>query len=167
ELGRQQAEEAAKSLAALPNIDCIYTSPVLRALNTASIVGQAIGMAPVKNDELKERGQGILEGKNIPDYSEWRFDPSNQLEPWEDLKTRMFSFMKGAKGNVIVAVSHADPIAAACDSVDGKGESENAQARPANCHFSIIDFSSKEVIAKNADAMHQSLINLINNIQNK
>lgn len=45
----------------------IYTSPLLRAKQTAAIVGQALDLQPQENDLLKERDFGLLTGQKIAD----------------------------------------------------------------------------------------------------
>src|SRR5215211_568396 len=44
--GIQQAEAAAKRIAELPKVDAIYTSPLERARETATPIGQALGYRP-------------------------------------------------------------------------------------------------------------------------
>lgn len=55
------------------HFDAFYSSPIGRAMHTASIIGDAINMQPVPSDGLKERFYGWLEGKPLslfePDLS--------------------------------------------------------------------------------------------------
>ena len=51
--GREQARALAEQVAAEP-IAALYTSPLVRARETAEIVGAAIGLEPRSDDRLKE-----------------------------------------------------------------------------------------------------------------
>ena len=64
--GRQQAEALADALAGI-RFAALYCSPVLRAVQTAEIVGQRFGLMPQIVDGLREYDVGILEGRT---YSE-------------------------------------------------------------------------------------------------
>ena len=65
EKGRQQARALAAEL--LPaGITAIYTSPLLRAVQTAAILSEALGVGFEITDALREYDCGILEGKSDP-----------------------------------------------------------------------------------------------------
>jgi probable phosphoglycerate mutase len=64
--GREQARALADNLAGVA-FAALYCSPVLRAVQTAEIVGQRLGLAPQTADGLREWHTGILEGQG---YSE-------------------------------------------------------------------------------------------------
>jgi len=166
ELGERQATEASLKLAGASWIDNAYCSPVLRAVQTASIACSSLGLKPTIDFRITERGQGKREGMELLKDKEWTSDPKNEAESWESTKARMRSFMEDAKGRVILAVSHADPISAACDVVDGKGEAFHRATLPSNCHFSIIDFGNMKVIDKNADAIPESAISIAQRASN-
>ncbi|MDD4409746.1 MAG: histidine phosphatase family protein [Candidatus Pacebacteria bacterium] len=72
DLGRQQAGEMAKKLKDA-NIQVIYTSPLIRASETASIISRMININKVVTcNQLIERNFGILTGKltiDIPKYA--------------------------------------------------------------------------------------------------
>lgn len=61
ELGRTQARATGKALA-LSKIDTIYTSDLPRAVETARLIAEAIGVAPVESAALRERSVGELTG---------------------------------------------------------------------------------------------------------
>jgi probable phosphoglycerate mutase len=68
EQGRQQAQTLAAEL--LPAcIAAIYTSPLLRAVQTAEILSQALGVGFQVTDALREYDCGSLEGKS--DAATW------------------------------------------------------------------------------------------------
>ena len=160
ETGIAQAKTASKSIGALPKVDMVYTSPVLRTVQTAAIATSGLNVQSVVDDRLGERGMGSLEGMAVPNVpnEEWKFDPAYGLENWDSLKSRMLSFMNDAKGSIILAVSHGDPISAACDIMDLKGERFHVLSCPGNCHFSIIDFAKKKIIATDTASIPTELI---------
>ncbi|MDJ0685301.1 MAG: histidine phosphatase family protein [Alphaproteobacteria bacterium] len=70
-LGRRQAHEAAHQAVAL-DFAAIVTSPLLRAFETARIVGEAKGMRPIMQDSLREASFGDYEGATPGDwYADW------------------------------------------------------------------------------------------------
>jgi broad specificity phosphatase PhoE len=60
--GRAQAEALADDLADMP-FAALYCSPILRAAQTAQIVGQRLGLTPQVAPALREVDCGILEGR--------------------------------------------------------------------------------------------------------
>jgi broad specificity phosphatase PhoE len=66
-LGRIQAGMLLRKIRALGiKLDCIYTSPLARALKTAKIIDVGLGLGqPISLDLLVERDYGILTGKFI------------------------------------------------------------------------------------------------------
>ncbi len=63
ELGRQQAMQLAQAMAALP-VTRIYSSPLLRARQTAEILSAALGAPTEITDALREFDCGIAEGRS-------------------------------------------------------------------------------------------------------
>lgn len=159
EKGMAQAMKASEEIASLPKIDALYSSPVIRARQTAEIVGKRIGMDPVFDERLRERWFGLIEGKKEPDdNNEWKFNPKNQVLPWAELRKKMVSFVLEVPGNLVVAVSHGDNMSAICDWTDNKGERFHAPRCPRNCHFVIVDVSKGELIAHDVDEIPKDLI---------
>ena len=69
ELGRDQARNAAKAAVEMGlHFDKVYSSPLLRAFETAEIISDAMGLSePEKMDILIERDFGDMTGKMISD----------------------------------------------------------------------------------------------------
>ncbi len=69
DFGARQAHELAMTIKNNGlSFDCIYSSPLKRALETAKIISETIGgPSPLKEDLLIERDFGIISGKNIDD----------------------------------------------------------------------------------------------------
>jgi len=84
ETGRQQAREAGKKLAS-ENIDIIFSSHLSRAHETATIIGEEIGVSEIITDErLQERNMGKAEGvsytevqKQFPDMYQYDGKPAD------------------------------------------------------------------------------------------
>jgi broad specificity phosphatase PhoE len=121
ELGREQARQLAQAMAAVP-VARIYSSPLLRARQTAEILSAALG-APVEiTDALREFDCGIAEGRSDDEawsscrrvVDDWlgRGDPSSRVEGGEsftDIKARFVPFVErvvqerqGSRANVIL-----------------------------------------------------------------
>ena len=62
DLGRQQAEALAQSMADVPLI-AVYSSPIVRAAETAQIVAASKGLLVEMADALREPDCGIMEGR--------------------------------------------------------------------------------------------------------
>jgi broad specificity phosphatase PhoE len=61
ETGRWQSERLARRLAGWP-VDAIYSSDLLRASETATIVGRALNLTPILEAAFRERNGGIFQG---------------------------------------------------------------------------------------------------------
>jgi broad specificity phosphatase PhoE len=74
ETGREQARALAEQVAAQsPPIAALYTSPLVRAAETASIVGARVGLEPRPDDRLKEVDVGAWQDRLKDDVE--REDP--------------------------------------------------------------------------------------------
>ncbi|MGK9236537.1 histidine phosphatase family protein [Inquilinus limosus] len=88
-LGEVQAREAAPALAGC-GIRCIVASPQRRALRTAEIVAEVLGL-PVSTDPgLVERRWGVLEGRPIAERTEYFAAPEGG-ESWEAFRDRAWA----------------------------------------------------------------------------
>jgi broad specificity phosphatase PhoE len=67
--GREQARELAEA-AAGEDIAALYTSPLIRAAETARVVGERIGLEPRADDRLKEIDVGDWETRLKDDVAE-------------------------------------------------------------------------------------------------
>lgn len=74
--GRSQAHRAAKRLAGT-HFDVIYSSDLLRAFETAEIIGKAVGVTPVPTRDLREWHLGELEGQHSKELWESHFEIMN------------------------------------------------------------------------------------------
>ena len=82
--GRDQAFHAASSVG---TVDAVIASPQIRALETATIISEQIGVGPVQTvDDLRERNAGIWSGLTTEEieagYPGW-IDSGQRPEGWE------------------------------------------------------------------------------------
>jgi len=86
--GRRQAARLAQRLKPLP-LEAMYSSPLKRALQTASIIAESIGLEPIVNPSLIELDYGSWEGKTYAEvrakefetYRAWDADPGKLAPP--------------------------------------------------------------------------------------
>ena len=131
--GRQQVTDAAKQLKSI-SIDKVYASPVIRAMETAQIVCDALGMDYEVDERLYEIELGKLVGMNFEEVTTkygdlfLRFyaehDPvldSFGVEPFAAVKQRVKSLLDDAlekhEDSNVLMVTHLDPIKAALSTI--------------------------------------------------
>ncbi|GEM31798.1 bifunctional RNase H/acid phosphatase [Nocardia neocaledoniensis NBRC 108232] len=125
ELGRQQAERAAKMLAAKGDIAAVVTSPLQRARTTAEAAAAALDVPLRVLDGLIETDFGDWEGLTFAEaaqrdpqlHTDWLGDPSIPApggESFDQVRERVESVRRDLvalyPGQNIVVVSHVTPI---------------------------------------------------------
>lgn len=129
EKGREQVKNTALKLKNFP-VKIIYTSPLLRARESARIISGHFNLKPVVSYSLIEIGS-IFEGISLKEYKEkiqpFQFDEKNVKKGHESIKQireRMFKFLNAIKkrhtGKHIIVISHGDPIAVLKSVLDKK-----------------------------------------------
>ncbi len=125
EIGRMQAQCLARRLAD-EKIDCIYSSPLCRAMETARAVAATTGAPIIADERIIERDFGAFEGKSLEELMVsfkkelkiWEQSPYEHMvegaEPMPVLRERCASFLedlfaKNEKDNVLV-ISHSVPL---------------------------------------------------------
>jgi probable phosphoglycerate mutase len=124
--GRIQADRAGRFLAARP-VAALYSSPLLRARQTAAILSQYHPNAPVRRSsallEARTGYQGSPNSILKKGFSFYEPRHSATDETMQDIFDRMLRFMlrlvRHHAGEAVVAVSHADPIAVLRVGLDG------------------------------------------------
>lgn len=119
EVGRQQAMSLAARLTAIP-FEALYSSPLQRALETARLISEAVGLQPVLDQRLVELDYGQWEGRTLAGIMEddaetfraWDAHPAQLAPPGGEsglkAQQRIVSFLdsmaaKHPHGNVLVA----------------------------------------------------------------
>jgi probable phosphoglycerate mutase len=130
EYGRQQVVDSAKQLIKNIAIGKVYTSPVIRTVETAQIICQILGTEYAIDERLYETEMGRLVGMNYEEittkhgdvltrfYSD--YDPvleSFGVEAFASVKHRIMSLLDDLlykhEGSNVLMVTHLDPIKAA------------------------------------------------------
>ena len=120
ELGRQQAQLIADKLVD-QKIRAIYTSPIERCLEEASIIGKTIRLYPNQKSELIESGtplQGLTKTALADLSPNYPYDIPAHIEGGgespDDIFARMNNFVNSlkstSKNSTYLLVSHGDPI---------------------------------------------------------
>ena len=116
-LGRKQVKWLADSMRGEP-WDVIYSSPSMRAFDTAGAVAAAIGIdedAIIKDRRLMERAYGEAEGLTLPEReAKWPEGEWPGLESWEEVAERTMKTLHAAAqdhpGKRILVVCHGGVI---------------------------------------------------------
>lgn len=98
--GREQARRAAEILRD-QNVERIVSSPLSRALETARIVGEAIGLEPTTDIRLIERHFGLFEGMTIDEVRQHRKDMRTFMNPVADIDGKHYPDNAETLGAVI------------------------------------------------------------------
>ncbi|MGQ0742809.1 MAG: histidine phosphatase family protein [Acidimicrobiales bacterium] len=133
EAGVGQAERAAEAISAATSVDAIYASPLERARQTAAPIAKATGVRVRTDKGLLEvdtgdwTGMSLAAARKLPEWKVvqgwpggFRFPGGESLvEMAARMTTTMERLRAAHPGEVVVAVSHADPIKAAVMSALG------------------------------------------------
>lgn len=131
--GRAEAEAAAARISQVPELSCVYSSPMERAKETAEPIAAAADLPVREHPGLNEcdfgdwTGRKLDELRRLPAWKRVQFHPSGFRFPggesFAEMQVRVSAAVEelaGAHcGEVIVAVSHADPIKAAAANAAG------------------------------------------------
>jgi probable phosphoglycerate mutase len=119
ETGRRQAKSVAERLKSIP-FEAFYSSPLLRALETARLISESVGLEPVPDPRLVELDYGQWEGRTLAEVIErdpeafhaWDANPAQLAPPGGEsgleAQQRVVSFLdfaaaKHPQGHVLVA----------------------------------------------------------------
>jgi broad specificity phosphatase PhoE len=155
DLGRRQAELTAQRLCAL-GTTALYTSPLLRALQTAKTIGERMGREPQLLPGVAEYDFGELAGLT---YAELRArfalrgvqSPTERVYPGEEGRehflqrvTEAFAgVIESHPGETVAVVSHGGPIALYCQRVLGMPYRRPMPFVIANCSLNLIAVSDE------------------------
>ncbi|GAA3459601.1 bifunctional RNase H/acid phosphatase [Saccharothrix longispora] len=125
EVGRGQAEAAARRLAKVGGVDVVVSSPLGRAAETARAVASGTGVEPTTHDGLIETDFGAWEGLTFTEAAErdpglhrrWLADPSVPAPGGESfdqvhrrVRRALTDVIAAHGGANVVLVSHVTPI---------------------------------------------------------
>ncbi len=113
--GKQQVEEVAQRLAVV-KIDAIFSSPLVRTMQTANIISKKLHVKVLKDERIIERNKGVLAGrlKKTQTEEELKLREQNPhalgMESEQEIYVRVLDFMKMLKekfpNKTILIVSH-------------------------------------------------------------
>lgn len=113
--GIEQAEECGRAFQKL-KIDCIVSSPLIRAVQTAEEIAKYVGVKEVIIDErLIERDYGLLSGSTLSFKEAFTVDDKDaNMEEWEIVSQRMLSCLYEYKSKQdiknVIMISHGAAI---------------------------------------------------------
>jgi ribonuclease H / adenosylcobalamin/alpha-ribazole phosphatase len=127
ERGRVQADDLARSLARF-RLDAVYTSPLMRAADTAAAIARAAGLVAVVEPALHESAYGAWEGltrakvlaRDPETLRRWEADPDvappGGGESLRATQQRVVAcvdaLVERHRGHTVVLVSHVGPVKA-------------------------------------------------------
>lgn len=154
--GLEQAACVARRLSREP-IDAVYSSPLVRAVDTASVIAEACECQPVADRRLMEAHFGDWEGMTVKEFTsawpdkvrEWIRDPLNTRPPGEgaetlaELQDRTMSALSDILGKFpggrVVVVGHGGSIRAMISNALGSDLSIYRRIRLDNCSISSLE----------------------------
>jgi probable phosphoglycerate mutase len=162
-IGREQAAGLAR---VLPRVNAVYASPLVRAFETASALGD-----PIADPDLVEMDQGYLEGlvatelgDRFPGVHEsWRADAANFRLPGGETLTEVITrgraaldriAARHAGGDVVAVVSHQLLLAAVLCSLRGEPLHRWRAHTQRNTAWAEVDWSVPPVVHAMDHAPH-------------
>lgn len=127
ERGREQVRATARILAAQPPVQALYSSDLIRTLETAEIIAQTLNLDIHMDARLRERHMGTWQGRlfdevraeNPGQVEAWRADPLGFRAPggetYREVAERIAAALDDIAarhpGQRVVAVTHGGPVA--------------------------------------------------------
>jgi len=160
DFGRSQAAAAAKALKVF-NPMALYSSPYVRAMQTAEIIGQQLELSVIETTRLREQGLSRWEGQVWKDIAAadpqiaqrrnsegWWFCPPGG-EPRLRVRHRMLAFISEMaerhKDATVVAVTHAGALYFLVHALIDKVPIGRTHIRTFNCGFSVVEADGERV----------------------
>lgn len=161
--GLRQAARVAERLEREPPIDAILSSPLSRALTTASIIGGRIGAVPTVVPELVEMDFGVLEGATLerviedhPALAERLLDADADDVAWPEGETRrgfnqrvsaaFLAILADYAAHRVVVVAHGGVIGAFLGGIQGLAPNDPAIYDVMNCSLTHLHVNPNETV---------------------
>jgi len=156
-LGIREAERLARRLSAM-KIDAIYSSPLGRAMQTASVIAAACHTEVHPEPELRERNMGIFQGltqkqieQRFPEEGKAYAEDQNYAIPNgesgpERAERSIHAFSEIAArhpGSTVVAVTHSGLLRGFLEWVMGITAGHRSRFRRDNASYNAFDFESE------------------------
>lgn len=139
-LGKKQAEEVAKELFKIKKeVDGLYCSRMLRAIETAEIVGKKISKKPIVWAGIEEFNTILWKRKYYhPKFWKHYFLQRKAIKSFDKL-------LEKNKGKVIVVVAHGNVIQALLFRKMGLSIKKAGMFHHMNCHISVARYKNKKL----------------------
>jgi broad specificity phosphatase PhoE len=113
-LGREQARRCAEGIAAGAGVDAVYTSPLVRARDTAQVIADTAGVPLTVDDRLIEVDYGPFEGLDREGaratygqpFTDWRADPFGSPVPGMEPLPAALERASAATADALEACEH-------------------------------------------------------------
>ncbi|MCL5427899.1 MAG: histidine phosphatase family protein [Candidatus Marsarchaeota archaeon] len=135
-LGREQAGRTAKELKKL-RLDALVSSPVLRARQTAGIIGEETGLEVRIDDRLRETGMGSNNGA-AANGGMWKFKKGVRFESAGSVYRRTMEFIREQDYGSFVAVAHKVQVTSILFSQCGLDEFTGFACTPLNASMTLM-----------------------------
>ena len=156
EQGIKDAELAAKNITTIPGVKRIISSPLLRAVQTADIIAEELGLDVEQDRGLLSWDLGFLSGKDKDEYDEvcnfFIDNPKSKVpegESLDDLEQRTFEFFNEAfkSDELTVYVTHTSNIITVENLIrgnhDGRPETGEVSVEPGGALGVFVDSEGK------------------------
>jgi len=154
--GRAQAEAAAQRLAAYAKVAAVYASPLERTRETAAPIGKALGLPVTIERGLLECDFGTWTGRELkelyklPEWQQVQRTPSQFRFPGGESFLEMQARASDAvsrivaahPGEVVVCVSHADPIKVMVSDAMGSHLDHFQRFGVSPCSITVVAYSA-------------------------
>jgi len=168
EAGRRQSELVARRLAGWP-VSALYSSDLLRASQTAAVIGRHLGIEPVLQSDLRERSGGIFEGytldelrqrhpealKAFQDHSRTPPGAESNLDLARRATPALERIVTAHPGEVVALVTHGGTLRVLIAYILGLPVGKRAPFKVSgNCGLSIAEFGQRRFITLLNDCCH-------------
>ena len=134
-LGKKQAKAIAKNMKKIKaEIDVLYSSNMKRAIETANIIGKAVGKKPKVVDGLSEFNN-IVWSYKLYHHHFWKHFIKHRKGV-----SALNKILRDNKGKVIVIVAHGNMIRGLVGNKFGLSLSQTGKLGYHNCHVSLVSF---------------------------
>ena len=174
--GVRQAHAVAERLATEPPLDALLSSPLTRALTTARIIGERLGMEPVVVPDLVEIDFGALEGASIerivdehPDIAGQMLDTDGLDVAWPNGESRrgfydrvlaaFLAILEDHARQRVTVVAHGGVIGSFVAQVHGLPPTDPTAFDIANCSLTHLHVTADHTLVhKRNDVLHLEIL---------
>ena len=167
--GHEQARRAAQRLAREP-VRALYSSDLARAFQTATVIGQALGLTVVTSPRLRERRYGVWEGLTAAEiqarypeqFAEWRARSTDFAPPQGETRSQLLAralaelqtIARRHAREVVVVVTHGGFCYVLIDHILGSVDGDRREFTFGNASIHTLEVTGDRwaVIAMNETA---------------